>query len=181
MKRFFALVLALGVCLFSVTALAEGKLTVTEKNLIEFEGSSNAYFFAKVENTGDAAIGVGAGKLVGFSSDDDVLVSESYVTANPSSVILQPGESLYVSDSIWESALETADIADFKFSMDTEDYVSEVTFVPCEATLEMKERIRQLCVRYPDQQHRRYSVWPLCHRGAARSGGQSGLRSGPVR
>ena len=50
MKRFFALVLALGVCLFSVTALAEGKLTVTEKNLIEFEGSSNAYFFAKVEN-----------------------------------------------------------------------------------------------------------------------------------
>lgn len=107
MKRFFALVLALGVCLFSVTALAEGKLTVTEKNLIEFEGSSNAYFFAKVENTGDAAIGVGAGKLVGFSSDDDVLVSESYVTANPSSVILQPGESLYVSDSIWESALET--------------------------------------------------------------------------
>ena len=104
MKRFFALVLALGVCLFSVTALAEGKLTVTEKNLIEFEGSSNAYFFAKVENTGDAAIGVGAGKLVGFSSDDDVLVSESYVTANPSSVLLQPGESLYVSDSIWESA-----------------------------------------------------------------------------
>ena len=94
MKRFFALVLALVVCLFSVTALAEGKLTVTEKNLIEFEGSSNAYFFAKVENTGDAAIGVGAGKLVGFSSDDDVLVSESYVTANPSSVILQPGESL---------------------------------------------------------------------------------------
>ena len=48
MKRFFALVLALGVCLFSVTALAEGKLTVTEKNLIEFEGSSNAYFFAKL-------------------------------------------------------------------------------------------------------------------------------------
>lgn len=139
MKRFFALVLALGVCLFSVTALAEGKLTVTEKNLIEFEGSSNAYFFAKVENTGDAAIGVGAGKLVGFSSDDDVLVSESYVTANPSSVILQPGESLYVSDSIWESVLETADIADFKFSMDTEDYASEVTFVPCEATLEMKD------------------------------------------
>ena len=172
MKRIVALLLALTICLFSAAALAEGKLTVTEKNLIEFADSDTAYFFAKVENTGDAAIGVGAGKLVGFSSDDDVLVSESYVTANPSSVILQPGESLYVSDSIWESALETADIADFKFSMDTEDYVSEVTFCALRGHLGDEGRIRQLCVRYPDQQHRRYSVWPLCHRGAARSGGR---------
>ncbi len=138
MKRVFASLLALVVCLFSMTALAEGKLTVTEKNLIEFEGTSNAYFFAKVENSGDAAIGVGTGKLVGFGSDDDILVSEGYVTTNPSSVILQPGEALYISDSIWESALESADIADYKFSMETEDYASEMTFVPCEATLELK-------------------------------------------
>ena len=63
MKRIFALVLALTICLFSAAALAEGKLTVTEKNLIQLDGSDVAYFFAKVENTGDDAIGVGTGSI----------------------------------------------------------------------------------------------------------------------
>ena len=94
MKRIFALVLALTICLFSAAALAEGKLTVTEKNLIEFDGSDVAYFFAKVENTGDDAIGVGTGKLVAFSADDEVLISEDYVSTSPNAAILQPGESL---------------------------------------------------------------------------------------
>ena len=137
MKRIFALVLALTICLFSAAALAEGKLTVTEKNLIEFEDSDTAYFFAKVENTGDAAIGVGSGKLVAFSADDEVLVSENYVCTSPNGAILQPGEALYVSELIWESALESSDIADYKFSMETDDYGAPLKFVPCEAAVEM--------------------------------------------
>lgn len=137
MKRIFALVLALTVCLFSAAALAEGKLTVTEKNLLEFEGSDTAYFFAKVENTGDDAIGVGCGKLVAFSADDEVLVSENYVSACPDSAILQPGESLYVNEFIWETALESSDIADYKFSMESDDYGAPLNFIPCSATIEV--------------------------------------------
>ncbi len=137
MKRIFALVLALTVCLFSAAALAEGKLTVTEKNLLEFEDSDTAYFFAKVENTGDDAIGVGSGKLVAFSADDEVLVSENYVSACPDSAILQPGESLYVNEFIWETALESSDIADYKFSMESDDYGAPLNFIPCSATIEV--------------------------------------------
>ena len=103
MKRIFALVLALTICLFSAAALAEGKLTVTEKNLIQLDGSDVAYFFAKVENTGDDAIGVGTGKLVAFSADDEVLISEDYVSTSPNAAILQPGESLYVREWLWET------------------------------------------------------------------------------
>lgn len=139
MKRIFALVLALTICLFSAAALAEGKLTVTEKNLIEFDGSDVAYFFAKVENTGDDAIGVGTGKLVAFSADDEVLISEDYVSTSPNAAILQPGESLYVREWLWESALASSDIADYKFSMGTDDYVAPLKFVPCEATVEMND------------------------------------------
>ena len=113
MKRIFALVLALTICLFSAAALAEGKLTVTEKNLIQLDGSDVAYFFAKVENTGDDAIGVGTGKLVAFSADDEVLISEDYVSTSPNAAILQPGESLYVREWLWESALASSDIADY--------------------------------------------------------------------
>ena len=139
MKRIFALVFALTICLFSVAALAEGKLTVTEKNLIQLDGSDVAYFFAKVENTGDDAIGVGTGKLVAFSADDEVLISEDYVSTSPNAAILQPGESLYVREWLWESALASSDIADYKFSMGTDDYGAPLKFVPCEATVEMND------------------------------------------
>lgn len=137
MKRIFALVLALTICLFSAAALAEGKLTVTEKNLIQLDGSDVAYFFAKVENTGDDAIGVGTGKLVAFSADDEVLISEDYVSTSPNAAILQPGESLYVREWLWESILASSDIADYKFSMGTDDYGVPLKFVPCEAAVEM--------------------------------------------
>ena len=116
-KRIFVLVLALTVCLFSAAALAEGKLTVTEKNLLEFEGSDTAYFFAKVENTGNAAVavgvGVGSGQRPAFSADDETAVFENYVSVCPDSAILQPGEFLYVNEFIWKSALESSDIADW--------------------------------------------------------------------
>ena len=157
MKRIFALVLALTVCLFSAAALAEGKLTVTEKNLLEFEDSDTAYFFAKVENTGDDAIGVGSGKLVAFSADDEVLVSENYVSACPDSAILQPegrgeekdgadgpeaarlqpGEALEGNEVSGETARESSDIADYKFSMESDDYGAPLNFIPCSATIEV--------------------------------------------
>ena len=92
-----------------------------------------------MENTGDDAIGVGTGKLVAFSADDEVLISEDYVSTSPNAAILQPGESLYVREWLWESALASSDIADYKFSMGTDDYGAPLKFVPCEATVEMND------------------------------------------
>lgn len=68
MRKLFAILVAcMFVFLFSATALAEGKLKVTEKNLLVYAGDDNGYFYAKVENVGDVAVGVDSGDLVIFS------------------------------------------------------------------------------------------------------------------
>lgn len=137
MRRLVAIMLALAM-LFGVNCLAEGKLSVTQKNLIIYDGDDNGYFYAKVENTGDAPIGIGTGKLVAFSPDDEIVLSENYVSAYPGRVILAPGECAYAKEFIWDSAVKDQEISDYKFSMDTYDYGQEVVYLPCEAEISLK-------------------------------------------
>ena len=135
MKKFLALLLiALCVC---ASASAEGKLTVSQKNLYVFDGEDNGYFFAKVENTGDEAVGLDSGKLVAFSDTDEILISESYVSSCPSGVVLEPGESVYVSEFLWDSALKDASVADYKFSVDTGNWATKIVRIPCEVSYEL--------------------------------------------
>ena len=136
MKRIIAFTIAI-LLLLSASALAEGKLKATSKNLIEFDADNRAYFFAKIENVGDADVGVGSGKLVGFSADDEIIVSESYVHASPSNIMLKPGDSVYVSSYIYESALKDNDVVDYKFSLETYKNPTEYIIVPCEARYEL--------------------------------------------
>jgi hypothetical protein len=130
MKRCFCVILAL-LCVISATAFAEGKLTVSQKSLFELDADDSGYFYAKIENTGDAPIGVGYGKLVAFSANDDILISKDYVSTYPSNIVLNPGEYAYARESLWESMLESNDIADYKFSIAASDYASEVDRLPC--------------------------------------------------
>lgn len=135
MKKCFAVLLVL-LSLFLTVASAEGMLTVTQKNLIEFEGKDTGYFFAKVENTGDAPIGVGKGKLVAFSKNDEILVTKDYIYSFPSYTILQPGEYVYVQTFIWENILETKDISDYKFSIEAEKVTEKTQRIPAKITLD---------------------------------------------
>lgn len=134
MKKLTAILLSvLILCSLSTAAYAEGALTYADKNLIELEDDNSAYFFAKIENTGDQPVGVGNGKLVGFSEKDDILVTENYVSSLPSGILLQPGEYAYVCENIYENTLKDADIVDFKASMETDGNPTEVVKIPCEA------------------------------------------------
>lgn len=137
MKRLIAILLAIS-CLLSVTAFAEGKLKAVEKNLIVFSGKDSGYFYAKVENVGDAAIGLDSGDLVIFSDDDDILLSNSFITTTPSHVILDPGDYLYVNDFLWDSALKDAVIGDYKLSIPAYKRTKTITKLPCEATFEVE-------------------------------------------
>lgn len=137
MKKFVVLLLMVTLVVSS-TAFAEGKLKVTEKNLLVFAGDDNGYFYAKVENVGDKAIGVGSGNLVIFSEDDDILVTESYVTTMPSYVLLEPGESLYMKEFLWNSALKNTPVGDYKFSMQTRNSQTAVEKFECEASFELE-------------------------------------------
>ena len=122
----------------SSNALCEGKLKTTEKNLVVFNGEDNGYFYAKVENIGDTAVGVDSGDLVIFSENDDIILSTSYVTTSPSYVVLEPNDYLYVKEFLWDSALENVSVSDYIFSIGTRKSDSTITKVPCEAEIALE-------------------------------------------
>lgn len=147
-KRFFitsSLVLSMAMSAFAAestssandSAATATELEVTQKNVHELSGeysSDTAYFYAKVENNTAEGRYVGNGKLVCFSADDDILVSDDYVSSSPRSGLwLEPGEYAYVVRSIWEDALESADIAEVKFSLKSGDYGYQGQQIDCEA------------------------------------------------
>lgn len=117
MKKFVALILVFSLLFCMAVAVAEGKLTVTEKNVIIKTGRDSGIFVAKVENTGDAPIYYDNGKLVIFSTNDDILATENYVYSSPNDILLQPGEYTYCYEFLWSSALKGEKIGDVKFSV----------------------------------------------------------------
>lgn len=123
--------------LLSASCFAEGTVNVADKTAYIFSGKDSGYFYAKVENDGDAPAGVDNGKLVLFSGDDDILVTSDYVNTYPSRVILNPGEYTYISEFLWDSNLKNQSIGDIKFSIDTTDRGTAVERVPCEASYEI--------------------------------------------
>ncbi len=136
MKKLVALILILS-CILTFSACAEGKIKVTHKNLIVFEGDDSGYLYARIENTGDAAIGVGTGSLVCFTEDDEILLTESFIASYPSYITLLPGEYVYANSFIWNGALQDGKIADYKLSFEKYNYTSEYLLVPCEATFDL--------------------------------------------
>lgn len=137
MKKFFTFMLVAVLTFCVASALAEGKLTVTSKNVIIKIGDDSGIFVAKVENTGDEPIYYDNGKIVIFSADDDILVSKSYIYSSPSNIFLKPGEYTYCYDFLWDSTLKNAKIGDIKFSVtsDTSGYKYEQ--IPSTAVLEL--------------------------------------------
>ena len=141
MKKIVSMLLALTLFAMLVpAAFAEGHIRVVSKSMIEFDGENTGYFLAKLENDGDEAIGVGTGKLVAFSADDDILLSKDFVSSSPSYIMLEPGDSVYLYDYIFEKALETNDIADYKFSMESSENGQAYTEVACESTFEIGDK-----------------------------------------
>lgn len=120
MKKLAAIVLAL--CfLLPFTAFTEGNLTVLQKNFHLLTDKNSGYFFAKVENTGDAPLYADNGTLEIFAKDNTLLVTETYLDTNPGYLLLQPGEQAYLCEYIWNDALENVEIGDVKLIFQTRD------------------------------------------------------------
>ncbi len=137
MKRFLALLLTLCcVMALATTALADAKISVMDKKLITFEGEWSGYFFAKVENTGDTGAYVGYdGMLVCFNSDDEILLTDNYISTCPSGIYLEPGETAYIKNTVLETELEKSTVATYKFSIKADDYGYTYTAMNAEATI----------------------------------------------
>ena len=128
----------LGMTLMSGIVSAAGEVSVTDKTAFIFPGKDSGYFYAKIENTGDAPIGVDSGQLVLFSDSDDILETSSYIDTYPSRLILNPGEYTYISEFLWNSSLENQTIGDVKFSTGGTDRGREARIIPCEVEIDMK-------------------------------------------
>ena len=80
MKKMVCLLLACMMTLCSASALAAGKLSVTQENFHYVENYWNyGYAYAKVENVGDKPIKVNAGVLEIYDADGEVITSTDYV------------------------------------------------------------------------------------------------------
>lgn len=136
MKRFAALALFIAL-LLSAVAMAEGQLTVVEKNVVIQPEDGAGYFYARIENTGDAPVIYDYGQLVILSEEEEILETESYVTCSPSRLVLQPGEYAYVVEYLWNSAFEDAQIGEVKFTVTAGDrWGTNTAPAPCEATVD---------------------------------------------
>lgn len=133
MKKLIILFLLLS-CTLTFSAFAEGKLKATHKNLFIVD-DDEAYFFARVENIGDAPIGMESSKLVAFNEDDEILLTENYVAPIPNYLILEPGEYVYVQEWIWDSTLKGSAISDYKFSASEYGRATRYNLLPCTSTM----------------------------------------------
>ncbi len=128
----------LGMAMMSCAALAAGEVSVTDKTAFIFPGDDSGYFYAKIENTGDAPVGVDSGQMVLFSDNDSILETSSYISTYPNRLILDPGEYTYVSDFLWNSSLKNQTIGDVKFTAGATDRGIEARKIPCEVSLDLK-------------------------------------------
>lgn len=148
------LVLMTVLCCAAVVS-AEAEITVIDKILITTEGDWTGDFFAKVENTGDSGAYLEyGGKLVAFSDDDEIIISHDYVGSYPTRLYLESGEYGYIKCAIYEDALETSTVADYRFSIKTSNYGDTYAKLPSEASIEYvggKSDDNYLCVTFTNE------------------------------
>lgn len=140
-------ILVFALCLLmmlSSFAMAEGAITVSQEvfKVVETSyGSTYGYLFAKIENTGDAPISVGSGTLAVFDAAGTILETSDYVSCYPYNAVLQPGEYVYVDNTVYFDDGVTVDtVGEYQFAAKPYDYEG-YTYVkfPCEAVLALGE------------------------------------------
>lgn len=128
MKRWVAMMLAVGLICLSAAGMAAGQLTVGQFAVVLNEDADGGFFFARVENTGDETVSFDRGQLVLHSSAGDVLLTEDMVLSSPIDVCLQPGEYAYVSERLWLDDLKGANLGDVDFTVKSRSWQFGETF-----------------------------------------------------
>ncbi|MBR6524627.1 MAG: hypothetical protein IKT57_01500 [Clostridia bacterium] len=136
MKKFVAFLLALVMCLGSVSALAGGNVTIQQLNFRVIDDLWHTiYGYAKVVNDGDAAIYLDNGLMQVWDAEGGMIISEDYMDAY--AACLQPGEYTYIK---LECDLEEgmADPATAEITLGGEaDYYTTNLRLPVETKLEL--------------------------------------------
>lgn len=136
-KCLLVLVLCL-ICCISATAMAAGKLNVTQENFHKIDMySAYGYLYAKVENVGDKPIKVNAGLLEIYDENGDPLTSTDYINAYVT--YLEPGAYTYVSaHEDVDAGLDAIDDYMFTVSGKSDNETKVITF-PCETSYDVDD------------------------------------------
>lgn len=114
-NKMIAIVLMMAFMLMGVSALAEGRLELSQVKYTLDDDGDNAYVFARVENIGDEAMKVTDASFELKDADGKTLEDTESVKA--AADYLKPGESSYVYASIDLDDVE-GEIADYTFSIE---------------------------------------------------------------
>ena len=134
MKKFaiFTLVLILA-ALLCIPAFAAAELTVTDATLFIYDDDDDGYFFAVVENTGDAPAYYRSGVLEILDDDGNAFITKNYVSSSPYGIYLEPGDSAYVRESIWDKTLLETKVGGYNFTVTTDTWGTKYREIPCDA------------------------------------------------
>ncbi len=128
----FSLVLILS-ALLCLTAFADADFSITEETLFIYDDDDDGYFFAKIENTGDAPAYYRTGSLEILDDDGNAFITKNYVGASPYGIYLEPGEFAYVRESIWDKALLETHVSGYNFAVQTDTWGTKYRQIPCDA------------------------------------------------
>ena len=113
-NKLFAIIAVVAMLMLSVSALADGQLSLTHERYTLDDDGEHAYVFGQVENIGDKTMKVTDASFELLDADGKVLEDTESVKAVAD--YLQPGESAYVYAVIDLEDVE-GDIADYTFSV----------------------------------------------------------------
>ncbi|MDO4648704.1 MAG: hypothetical protein Q4B26_08635 [Eubacteriales bacterium] len=140
-RRGIAVLVAGALCLLPNTVFAEGNIEVTHKNLIMDSEDGSGVFYARVENTGDAAVTFDEGQLIVYSETGEELYTEDYIVAIPQHVEMQPGDYFYVKQTLWDTGLEGKTIGSYELVIEPQEADSSyhVDRFQCESSFELTD------------------------------------------
>ena len=111
---------------------------MVKENFLLPEGKNLAYYYAKVENTGDAPIQVGRGSLTLYTTGGEVLLEDISVDHILSYQVLQPGEAVYMYTSVWNKVFAEKPVESFTLTLEDAEYGEEYATLEAKAELVKK-------------------------------------------
>lgn len=136
-KGWMALCAAMLLMLCAGTALADGQATITRQlaQTYDYGDVFFTYYFAEVQNTGDAPIVLDGGKLELYNAEGGTIYSAQVYNCYPS--VLGPGEIGYVREY---TNMDTPDaVASYRFDLSASPAsTGSVSYLTCESSFEQK-------------------------------------------
>lgn len=122
MKKLICLCLAAMFALLPLISLAEGKAEKVQESMFLFEGEKEGYYYAKIENTGDAPIVAGYSTLDFFTAEkEESILTVKYITTYPRDIYLEPGEYAYLYKWLYDDILKNEKVDSYQFTVENKN------------------------------------------------------------